>query len=216
MPAPHLACNGQKAITDLFPPAKKLKFSEDEIEVDGESNPTELNEAMGQYFSLTQWLQSPSDMEFDNKALDMIERQIPKLVSQQEKQTKEVDQQCAQLQQASEQGFPAHSSLGTAFQRACKDDPTLKEAYSSEESNKQKAAFRQQWAKKKYDDMRQEKRQKTSWKQVDAEHGTYGCMKVIWDREGGDGPGLQAMKYYVGACLQMGEPWHRHNPLTRR
>ena len=131
-------------------------------------------------------------------------------------ESRRVDPELEQWKTAASQGFAAHGSMGTKFQRACSMDADLKDKYKHCTTFNEKKEFRQRWASTKYEDCLRVKSQTQSWQDIDEEAGTYECGKIIWDREGGDVYGLAAARNYITACIHMGAPWVQFNEMTGR
>ena len=131
-------------------------------------------------------------------------------------ESRRVDPELEQWKTAASQGFAAHGSMGTKFQRACSMDADLKDKYKHCTTFNEKKEFRQRWASTKYEDCLRVKSQTQSWQDIDEEAGTYECGKIIWDREGGDAYGLAAARNYITACIHMGAPWVQFNEMTGR
>ena len=131
-------------------------------------------------------------------------------------ESRRVDPELEQWKTAASQGFAAHGSMGTKFQRACSMDADLKDKYKHCTTFNEKKEFRQRWASTKYEDCLRVKSQTQSWQDIDEEAGTYECGKIIWDREGGDVYGLAAARNYITTCIHMGAPWVQFNEMTGR
>ena len=131
-------------------------------------------------------------------------------------ESRPVDPELEQWKTAASQGFAAHGSMGTKFQRACSMDADLKDKYKHCTTFNEKKEFRQRWASTKYEDCLRVKSQTQSWQDIDEEAGTYECGKIIWDREGGDVYGLAAARNYITACIHMGAPWVQFKEMTGR
>ena len=131
-------------------------------------------------------------------------------------ESRPVDPELEQWKTAASQGFAAHGSMGTKFQRACSMDADLKDKYKHCTTFKEKKEFRQRWASTQYEECLRVKSQTQSWQDIDEEAGTYECGKIIWDREGGDVYGLAAARNYITACIHMGAPWVQFNEMTGR
>ena len=52
-------------------------------------------------------------------------------------------------------------------------------------NQKEKQAFRKNWAQCKLDEMRQLRTKKQAWEKIDTSKGTYVPYGILWQREGG-------------------------------
>ena len=87
--------------------------------------------------------------------------------------------------------------LGTAFQR---DHPKGSEAYEhymTLKTHLAKKEFRQAWAQKQFDSLRESKRYTQSHREVNLQHGTYLPFRKVWEAEGMDKPGYEALRPFL-------------------
>eukprot|EP00974_Lingulodinium_polyedra_P029738 2866072-Lingulodinium_polyedra.AAC.1 len=105
------------------------------------------------------------------------------------------------LKQAVELGdVGVRGSVGQCFSRAHPKGSVAYLEYHSLKTDKQKAAFRLAWAKKRYEDTVAKKFRTEQFKLVDSSKGTYLPFRKVWEAEGMDRLGLEAAQTYVRKC----------------
>ena len=124
----------------------------------------------------------------------------------------------ALLKGGMENGVPTGKTLSQRMMRAL--SPEEKVEYDNlGKGYAAKAAWRKQWAAKKYDALVKEKTEIQRWTKTDTNLGTYLSLSRIIEEEGGKSPthaDISAGKLYVLRCVQLAGDWISMNPMTRR
>lgn len=111
-----------------------------------------------------------------------------------------LSQKDQELEKASVEGFQAQSSLGKAFKRDPKGGGSS--AFKKLSGHAEKAAFRQQWASAKYEEVMTSREELFAFSRVDTARGTYRSLTWLKREEG-----EKAAQAYVTKCCALGEPW---------
>jgi len=110
----------------------------------------------------------------------------------------------------------SRSTVGWNFDRTCKSDLTLKADYKKCGSNKEKEAFRLEWARGRLTYFVKSRTYTKSFARVDITKGIYRPFARIAVEQGGDKAAYKAALRYVLKCIQLGPPWTLWNDMTDR
>ena len=160
-----------------------------------------------------------------DSAADGVATQIEDLCKQWEQDAKQMYEKTlngnpqeedilAQLKKASVDGIDMRSALGNRFSRA--KDGAKDPDYNKLVGHKEKAEFRKEWAKKKYQSMSLEKVHSKSYQQVNTKDGTYRSFAWLVREEGNDTDAFHRVKKYTFKCLAMGPPWTYWDKMWER
>jgi hypothetical protein len=110
-----------------------------------------------------------------------------------------------------DEGVDVRSAAGQQFARKEGQTPAYKAMSTSEKAN-----FRKEWAKGKYEELKVQRSKSRSWQRVDTSKGIYQPFSVIVKKEGNDNAAVKAAVNYVAACQKMGGAWQKYNTMTQR
>ena len=103
--------------------------------------------------------------------------------------------------------------LGQKFERSMSADERAK--YKSL-MTRDKAAFRTEWAKKKYEELTSKKEKVEEWKKIDITKGRYLSAAKVFLEEGGTSTDIEPVQKLITKCFKMGEPFIKFNSFTER
>lgn len=103
--------------------------------------------------------------------------------------------------------------LGQKFERSMSADERAK--YKSL-TTRDKAAFRTEWAKKKYEELIGKKEKVEEWKKIDITKGRYLSAAKVFLEEGGTSTDIEPVQKLITKCFKMGEPFIKFNSFTER
>jgi len=134
--------------------------------------------------------------------------------SQQEQKDELDDEDREMLRIIEEGGLDLRSKWGLRFQRAAAGGKS--EEYTG--TRQERAQFRQDWIKAKFQKKQEIREKRTSYRRVDFKRGVYRPFSIIYKNQGGaDDPGAyKAAINICMACCSMGGDWVRENKMSGR
>lgn len=126
-----------------------------------------------------------------------------------------------ELREAMDKGLNLSTGLGQRFQRAVRAARQRKDTTEFDDykgTNQQKAEFRAQWVKRKYEEVTSKRVASRSWCQVDFSKVEYRPFDYILREQGGrhSVAAVRATTTLVKKAILMGPPFWKKHPLTER
>jgi hypothetical protein len=112
--------------------------------------------------------------------------------------------------------FETKSYLGNVFREFLSKNPSEHEAFKQLPNRSEQAAYRLEWAKKKFDNFIEQRTFKRSWTRVDRTKGSYFNFAKLVQHLGGwtSSEAIKGATVACQKCLAMGFPWLRIHPQT--
>lgn len=123
------------------------------------------------------------------------------------------------FEEAARENFDIRGVIGQRFQRAHKKGSAAAIEYAKCKSHEEKRIFRQQWAAKRFTEIKMQKREMRSWREVDIERGEYMPLARLIECEGYAFDPIGAMKAgyaHARRCASLGGQWICMNHFTGR
>lgn len=106
-------------------------------------------------------------------------------------------------------GFDIRGPLGQRFARATRPGTEQGAAYRECKTHQAKLAFRKEWAEQRLQEAQESKTEKKSWRQMDANNGTYVCFAKLVENQGYQydptGAVLRASRYAYKCVMMQGK-----------
>ena len=164
-------------------------------------------------------MQGKSDSDVNKMMLSFQETMPTPPPVRSEQSSAEEDAELKMYQAGGKDGVETRSKLGTRFMRD--ENGGSSRAYKDLKSNAERAAFRQAWSEKKYNNLLEKKKHIKSYEVSDEVHGEYMSLNQIYVDEGGsNGPNIptvvQAVQKYVAKCLVMQGTWVQWDGMSEQ